>query len=186
MRIERNCLIFSLIWLLKGLIFIVKIWETIDAIVVALVLAVHIIQYVIQAYFIPTGSMEDTLRKGDHLFVEKITYGPIIPKMIGMTQQIHLSGISLRKVKRGDIVIFRPPHEKDKDYIKRCIAIPGDDFDIKDGYVYINGKKQIEPYVKDITMWPSQGFDSNDKKIKGIVPDGKVIVLGDNRNKFPG
>ena len=63
-----------------------KIWDFVDAIVVALVLAVHIIQYIIQAYYIPTGSMEDTLKVGDHLFVEKITYGPVIPQMIGMNE----------------------------------------------------------------------------------------------------
>ena len=99
-----------------------KIWEFIDAIAVALVLAVHIIQYVIQAYYIPTGSMEDTLKIGDHLFVEKITYGPIIPRLVGMEEPVHLSFLGVRKVERGDIVIFRPPHEIDKDYIKRCIA----------------------------------------------------------------
>ena len=159
-----------------------KIWEFIDAIVVALVLAVHIIQYVVQAYFIPTGSMEDTLKKGDHLFVEKITYGPIIPQMIGMNKHFHLYGLSVRGVERGDIVIFKPPHEKDKDYIKRCIAIPGDYFDIKNGYVYINGVKQIEPYVKDITTWPNDGFNFQTKnEIQGTVPAGKVIVMGDNR-----
>jgi signal peptidase I len=159
-----------------------KVWEFVDAIVVALVLAVHIIQYIIQAYYIPTGSMEDTLKKGDHLFVEKITYGPIIPQMFGMKKPIHLNKLSVRLVQRGDIVIFKPPHEKDKDYIKRCIAIPGDNFDIKEGFVYINGVKQLEPYVKDITMWPSEYFGSQKKNaIQGIVPKGKIVVLGDNR-----
>lgn len=126
-----------------------KIWEFIDAIAVALVLAVHIIQYVIQAYYIPTGSMEETLQIGDHLFVEKITYGPIIPKMMGMANPVHLNAFAVRGLQRGDIVIFTPPieSEKHKDYIKRCIALPGDEFHVKDNFVYINGVKQNEPYT---------------------------------------
>ena len=157
-----------------------KVWEFIDAVVVALVLAVHIIQYVVQAYYIPTGSMEDTLKIGDHLFVEKITYGPIIPAMYGMENPYHISCLGLRGIERGDIVIFRPPHEADKDYIKRCIAVPGDTFEIKEGSVFINNKKVNEPYTKGITRF--YNFGSNEKnEIEGVVPDGKIIVLGDNR-----
>jgi signal peptidase I len=156
-----------------------KIWEFIDAVVVALVLAVHIIQYIVQAYYIPTGSMEDTLQIGDHLFVEKITYGPIIPQMFGMEKAMHLSFLGIRGVQRGDIVIFRPPHEVDKDYIKRCIALPGDKFELKEGSVYINDKKLEEPYTKGVTRWYNFGGEKNE--IDGVVPKGKVIVLGDNR-----
>ncbi|MBN2158095.1 MAG: signal peptidase I [Spirochaetes bacterium] len=157
-----------------------KLWDFIDAIVVALVLAVHIIQYIIQAYYIPTGSMEDTLRVGDHLFVEKITYGPVIPQMIGMKKPVHLSCLGIRKIERGDIVIFRPPHDEDKDYIKRCIAVPGDRFDIREGKVYINDKAIEEPYVKGLTRSFNFGL-ARQNEIQGVVPEGKVVVLGDNR-----
>jgi signal peptidase I len=157
-----------------------KIWDFIDAIVVALVLAVHIIQYIIQAYYIPTGSMEDTLKVGDHLFVEKITYGPIIPQMICMKKPVHLSCLGLRSIKRGDIVIFRPPHDEDKDYIKRCIAVPGDKFEIKEGTVYINDRPQEEPYVKGITR-PFNFGPTKQNEITGVVPPGKIIAMGDNR-----
>jgi signal peptidase I len=160
-----------------------KIWEFVDAIVVALVLAVHIIQYVVQAYYIPTGSMEETLKIGDHLFVEKITYGPVIPKMLGMEKPIHLKFLAVRDIERGDIVIFTPPveSEKHKDYIKRCIALPGDEFHIDNGSVYINGEKQDEPY----TLGKPTDYDhfniSRHNSIEGVVPEGKIIVLGDNR-----
>ena len=160
-----------------------KIWEFADAIVVALVLAVHIIQYVIQAYYIPTGSMEETLQVGDHLFVEKITYGPIIPKMMGMENPVHLKNLAVRELKRGDIIIFTPPieSEKHKDYIKRCIALPGDEFHIKDNFVYINGVRQDEPY----TLGKPTDYDhfniNKFNDIEGVVPAGKVVVLGDNR-----
>ena len=153
-----------------------KIWEIVDAIAVALVLAVHIIQYLVQAYYIPTGSMEDTLLVGDHLFVEKITYGPIIPQMIGMEKPFHLSCLGVRPVQRGDIVIFRPPHEQDKDYIKRCIAVPGDKIEFRNGAVYINDKKLDEPYTKGLTFGQMRG-----PKVEGVVPEGKLVVLGDNR-----
>lgn len=157
-----------------------QVWDFLDAVVVALVLAVHIIQFVVQAYFIPTGSMKDTLLVGDHLFVEKITYGPVIPEMAFMEGPVRIEPLALREVRRGDIVIFRPPHEPDKDYIKRCIATPGDRFEIKDGAVYINGERQEEPYVKGITTYDN--FDSRMKdELEGIVPEGKLVVMGDNR-----
>jgi signal peptidase I len=153
-----------------------KIWEFIDAVAVALVLAVHIIQYIMQAYYIPTGSMEDTLLVGDHLFVEKITYGPIIPQMMGMSKPLHVRALGVRDIRRGDIVIFRPPHEEDKDYIKRCIAVPGDRIEFRNGSVYINDKKLDEPYTKGLTYDQPHG-----PQIQGEVPQGKLVVLGDNR-----
>ena len=157
--------------------FFKRVWEFIDAIAVALILAVHIIQYVIQAYYIPTGSMEDTLRKGDHLFVEKVTYGPMIPQMAFMDAPIHLDWLGIRDIKRKDIVIFRPPNEVDKDYIKRVVALPGERVEIKDGHVYINGEKLVEPYVKGSTFV----MNTHGKGILGVVPEGKVVVFGDNR-----
>lgn len=162
--------------------FYKKVWEFVDAVVVAMVLAVHIIQYIVQAYYIPTGSMEDTLRVGDHLFVEKITLGPVIPQMLGMSSPVYLGnyGLRIREMERGDIVIFKPPHEVDKDYIKRLIALPGENFEIKQGSVYIDGRKLDEPYVKGVTTYSYFG-NGYGESIEGVVPEGKVIVLGDNR-----
>ncbi len=154
-----------------------KAWDFFDAVLVAFILAMHIRQFIIQAYFIPTGSMEDTLQVGDHLLVEKITYGPIIPQMIGMKKQVHLYRLGLRKVQRGDIIIFRPPNEEEKDFIKRCIAVEGDEYHIKDGKVWVNGKALNEPYIKGITSY--RGF--SDRKIEGVVPRGYVVAMGDNR-----
>ncbi len=154
-----------------------KIWDFIDAVFVAFILAMHIRQFIVQAYFIPTGSMEDTLQIGDHLLVEKITLGPSIPQMLGMNHKIHLNCLAIRDIQRGDIVIFRPPHEREKDFIKRCIAISGDEFSIRDGFAYVNGKKVDDSYVKGITSYSGFG----DKKIEGKVPDGHILVLGDNR-----
>lgn len=155
-----------------------KTWEIIDAVVVALVLAVHIIQYVVQAYYIPTGSMTDTLLVGDHLFVEKFTYGPIIPQMLFMKKPVRLNFLKICDVKHGDIIIFRPPNEEDKDYIKRCIALPGDLLEFRNGDLYLNGEKQDEPYTGGKPTWTPEGRQPS---VEGIVPPGKVVVLGDNR-----
>ncbi|MCL2025341.1 MAG: signal peptidase I [Leptospirales bacterium] len=155
-----------------------KIWELIDAVAVALFLAVHIIQYIVQAYYIPTGSMEDTLLVGDHLFVEKVTYGPIIPQMMFMNEPVRIKLLSVCDVKRNDIVIFRPPHDQDKDYIKRCIAISGDLLEFKNDAIYINGERLNEPYVDGKPTRADGPFSS---QIQGVVPPGKLVVLGDNR-----
>ena len=157
-----------------------KIWEIGDAVVMAMILAVHIIQFVIQNFYIPTGSMENTLMVDDQLFAEKLTYGPRIPQMAGMKGEIHMKiPFISRDIQRGDVIIFHPPAPADeaKDYIKRCIAVAGDEFHIKDGAVWINGVKQNEPYVKGVTSY--RGF--NDIKLEGIVPAGMVIAMGDNR-----
>jgi len=157
-----------------------KIWEIGDAVVMAMILAVHIIQFVIQNFYIPTGSMENTLMVGDHLFAEKVTYGPRIPQMIGMSKELHIKiPFISRDIHRGDVIIFHPPApaDEEKDYIKRCIAVGGDEFHIKDGYVWINGVKQVEKYVKGVTSY--RGF--SEIKLEGVVPQGMVIAMGDNR-----
>lgn len=161
----------------KRTVMFKKIWEMFDAILVAFILAMHIRQFIIQAYYIPTGSMEDTLLVGDHLLAEKITYGPTIPQMIGMKKPIHLSFLSIRPVQRGDIIIFRPPNEEEKDFIKRCIAVEGDEVHIDDGAVWVNGVKLDEPYVKGVTSY--RGF--SEKRIEGVVPKGMIVAMGDNR-----
>jgi signal peptidase I len=158
-------------------LFFKKTYDFFDALLVAFILAMHIREYIIQAYFIPSGSMEDTLLIGDHLLVEKITYGPIIPKMIGMKKEIHLKFLGIRDIKRNDIIIFKPPNEIERDFIKRCIALPGDEVNIKNNAVYVNGKKLDEPFTKGFTNYDGFG----EKRIEGIVPEGNVVAFGDNR-----
>ncbi|MBN2400943.1 MAG: signal peptidase I [Spirochaetes bacterium] len=154
-----------------------KVYDFIDALLVAFILAMHIREYIIQAYFIPSGSMEDTLLIGDHLLVEKITYGPVIPKMMGMEKEIHLKFLGIRDIERNDIVIFKPPDEIERDFIKRCIALPGDDLQIKNNAVYVNDKKLDESFTKGFTNYDGFGL----KRIDGIVPEGMIVVFGDNR-----
>jgi signal peptidase I len=156
--------------------FLHKIWELGDAIVVAMILAVHIIQFLVQNFFIPTGSMISTLMINDHLFAEKLTYGPRIPRMAGMDSEIHMKiPLISRDVRKNDIIIFNPPAgEVDKDYIKRCIAVAGDEYHIKGGSVYVNGKRLEEKYTTGTT-------NPGPISLEGIVPKGMVIAMGDNR-----
>ena len=117
----------------------------------------------------------------DRLFAEKLTYGPRVPQMLGMKDEIILKiPFISRDVKRGDVIIFHPPApaDEEKDYIKRCIAVAGDEFHIKDNAVWINGVKQVEKYTKGNTSYA--GFNDINK-IEGIVPAGMVIAMGDNR-----
>ncbi|HEY1406258.1 MAG TPA: signal peptidase I, partial [Spirochaetota bacterium] len=113
-------------------------------------------------------------------FAEKLTYGPRIPQMIGMDKDIHIRiPLITRDIRRGDIIIFNPPvGEVEKDYIKRCIAVAGDEFHIKDNAVYINGQKMNESYTRGVTNYT--GF-SDRTLIEGVVPKGMVIAMGDNR-----
>jgi len=159
-------------------LFFKKVYDFFDALLIAFIFAMHIREYIIQAYFIPSGSMEDTLLIGDHLLVEKITYGPVIPKMTGMKKEVHLKFLGIRDIKRGDIIIFKPPNEIERDFIKRCIALPGDEVRIKNNAVYVNGKKiENTPNGKGFTNYDGFG----EKRIEGIVPEGNVVALGDNR-----
>lgn len=129
---------------------IVKEW--IETIVTAGLMALFIRAFFVQAYKIPTGSMEPTLigaepsknhsqTIGDHLLVEKITYGIVIPFTDIRLPYIH-------KPRRGDIVIFKYPYNVSKDYIKRVIGLPGETIQIISKVVYINGKRLDEPWLR--------------------------------------
>ncbi len=129
--------------------------------------AMMIREYAIQAYYIPNGSMEDTLLIGDHIFVEKLTYNKYF------TSRDCTNG---NCIQRGDLVIFSPPGDS-RIFIKRCIAIEGDQFNIKEGKVILNNEEITESYAKGTTTY--DGF--RDEKIEGKVPAGMIVVLGDNR-----
>lgn len=154
-----------------------RIRDSAEALFTATLLAVHIIQFLVQNYYIPTESMSTTLIENDNIFAEKISYGVRVPRMAGMKSELVLHPFS-RQPRRGEIVIFVPPEGENQshEYIKRVIALPGDDLRISGGKVILNGQLLDEPYVTGETTLNFTGFS-----IEGTVPDGKVVVMGDNR-----
>jgi signal peptidase I len=124
--------------------------------------------FVVQAYQIPSGSMENTLLVGDFLIANKNVYGPPIP-----FTSYKIKG---REPHRGEIVIFRSPTDS-KDYIKRVIGLPGEEIEIRDNEVFVDGRHLDEQYISLKGTPPHQ---SNYGPL--TIPEGHIFVLGDNRN----
>jgi signal peptidase I len=137
-----------------------EIREWIESLVVAVILALVIRTFVVQAFKIPTGSMRPTLLEGDRILVNKFIY-------------------KFQEPKRGDIIVFRYPGDKKKDFIKRLIAMEGDAVEIKDGDIYIDGEIVEDPFViRKIHYYNKSPYGSSDKKI--TIPEDSYYVLGDN------
>lgn len=150
--------------------------ENIEAILIAIVLALFIRTFIVQAFKIPSGSMKETLLIGDHILVNKFVYGVKIPFL----QKIL---IPVKTPRRGDIIVFRFPQEPDKDFIKRVIGIPGDVVEIKSKQVYINGKPVNHDFGmhNDPRVIPGM-IQPRDNYGPKTVPDNGYFVLGDNRD----
>lgn len=152
--------------------------DTIEAVVVALLLAFVIRAFVVQAFKIPSGSMLETLQIGDHLLVSKFAYDVRLPSTIWLDTT---DGKVLAKTgdpERGDIVVFKFPEDESKDFIKRVIGLPGETLEVRDKIVYINGAAIDEPYVvhsKYTTMPIRDNFGPV------VIPEGEFFVMGDNR-----
>src|SRR4026209_1900018 len=114
--------------------------EYFESIVIAVILALFIRTWVVQAFKIPTGSMENNLLVGDHLLVDKFVFSPA-------PTAIERALLPVREVKRGDVIVFKYPMEPERDFIKRVIGLPGETLEVKEKKVYINGKALDEPYV---------------------------------------
>ncbi|MEI8348779.1 MAG: signal peptidase I [Candidatus Omnitrophota bacterium] len=143
----------------------------VEAFVVALALVVFLRTFFFQIYKIPTTSMLRTLAPGDKIFVSKLVYGPKVP-----FTPLRLPGF--RKPERGEVVVFIPPKDRNKAYIKRLIGMPGDRVLIKDGNVYLNGKIMVDPRVARNYYYNQGEYGKEQKEI--IVPAGYYFFLGDN------
>jgi len=144
--------------------------EYAEIIVLAVALALFVRTFFIQAFRIPSESMEDTLLVGDFLFANKLVYGPKLP-FVGW----HLP--SIREPRPGDIIIFKYPGDEKTDYIKRCVAVEGQTVELKGTGLYVDGKLVDEDYTKYILGdRPSQQFGPY------TVPDGYIFMMGDNRD----
>lgn len=155
---------------------LVRAVEMAEALVVAVLLAVAIRWGLVQAFKIPSGSMLPTLQIGDHLLVNKVLYGPRIPYTAGRL-------FRLRAPKRGDIVVFAFPQDDSKDFIKRVIGEPGDEIQVRDKAVYVNGRPLRDPWGvhDDPTVFP-EGYEKRDNFGPVKVPAGQYFVMGDNRD----
>ncbi|MEJ2689116.1 MAG: signal peptidase I [Deltaproteobacteria bacterium] len=149
--------------------------EYAEAIAIALVLALFIRTFVIQAFKIPSGSMIPTLLVGDHILVNKFIYGirnPFTGKVLIPIEDVH----------RKDVIVFEYPVNPDQDFIKRVIGLPGDTILIKNKKVYVNG----EPLVVKSAIFQNplvlSGQEPRDNLGPITVPPHSYFVMGDNRD----
>jgi len=141
-----------------------------------------VMTFVVQAFQIPTGSMEPTLLVGDFLLVNKLVYANTISPLENKI-------LPRRDLRRQDIIVFKYPNELNKDYVKRVIGLPGEKFEIKNKEVYINDRLLEEKYkVHSDTQIISKNdyyhYDNNIRDNFGpvTVPPGEVFAMGDNRD----
>jgi signal peptidase I len=152
-------------------------------VVVAVILALFIRTFAVQAFKIPTGSMETNLLIGDHLLVNKLVYspsfGPLESALMGK-----------REIKRGHVVVFKFPEDPTRDFIKRVIGLPDETVEIRDKKVFIDGESLDEPYARFLE--PPLRHDDPEYGLRGeglrdnwgpqLVPAGHLFVMGDNRD----
>ena len=150
--------------------------EYAEAIVIAVLLALFIRTFIVQAFKIPSGSMLETLQIGDHLLVNKFIYGIKMP----FTGKVL---IPVREPQRGDIIVFKFPEDPSVDYIKRVVAVGGDTVEIQDKRLFVNGRlvsSGHEQYKDGRVISASES--PRDNCVPLTVPEGKLFVMGDNRD----
>ena len=157
--------------------------EYLEALLIAVIFAVFARTYAFQAFKIPTGSMEENLLVGDHILVNKFIYGPSVTSLERFLLPSH-------SVRHGDVVVFKFPDDPTRDFIKRCIGLPGDEIEIVDKVVFVNGRKlddQEYTYRTDSHVYPRSAFldqahRERDNYGPEIVPPGHYFFMGDNRD----
>ena len=156
--------------------------EYFESIVIAVILALFIRTFVVQAFKIPTGSMEENLLIGDHLLVNKFVFGPT-------ATPIERGVLPVGRIRRGDVIVFKYPEEPERDFIKRVIGLPGETVELREKRVFINGTRLDEPYVHFLQP-PGQNsefhevtsFDVRERYGPVTVPPTHFFVMGDNRD----
>ncbi len=144
--------------------------EWVESIVVALLLAMVIRTFVVQAFKIPTGSMRTTLLEGDLILVNKFIYGAKVPLT-------NFRFPAVRKPQRGDVVVFIYPQDPKKDFIKRLVGLPGESVEIRNSKIYINDQPL------DVATFNRPYYNRGDFGLEGrkiLVPKDSYFVLGDN------
>jgi signal peptidase I len=151
--------------------------EYAESILIAVLLALVIRTFIVQAFKIPSGSMEDTLAIGDHILVNKFIYGSQIPFTSDRV-------LKIRDPRQGDVIVFEYPEDPSKDFIKRVVGVPGDTVEVKNKRVYVNGKLYANPHEvhKEPDTVPKE-MNPRDFKDPVKVPAGNYFVMGDNRDR---
>jgi signal peptidase I len=157
--------------------------EYLESIVVAVILALFIRTFAVQAFKIPTGSMETNLLIGDHLLVNKLVYSPSLGPLESTI-------LGKKRIQRGHIVVFKFPEDPTRDFIKRVIGLPGETVEIRDKQVFIDGKPIEETYAHfrepplrhDDLEYGLRGESIRDSWGPQVVPEGDLFVMGDNRD----
>ena len=156
--------------------------ENIEAILIALLIAIVVRTFAVQAFKIPSGSMLETLQIGDHILVNKIVYGTPIDIPFTDINLFWMPG--LYKPQRNDIIVFKYPEDPKRDFIKRAVAVGGDVVEVKDKVLYVNGQQVSEPFaVRKDDMVRPRSMDKRDNVGPFAIPQGKVFVMGDNRDQ---
>jgi signal peptidase I len=153
--------------------------EYFESIVIAVILALFIRTFVVQAFKIPTGSMENNLLVGDHLLVNKFVFAPT-------ETSLERTLLPIDPIERGDVIVFKYPEEPERDFIKRVIGLPGERLEVRHKRVYINGRLLEEPYVHYL-LPPRPNdqespFDKRENYGPVTVPANQYFVMGDNRD----
>jgi signal peptidase I len=156
--------------------------EFAQAVLVAVVLALFVRTFLLQAFVVPSPSMEKTVLVGDHVVVNKFIFAPrAFPSLDRF--------LPCRPVRRGDVIVFKFPEDPRRDFVKRAVALPSDRLEIRDKTVFINGRRENEPRVlhSDPRIWPDErelpeGLRRRDQIAQISVPAQAYFVLGDNRD----
>jgi signal peptidase I len=154
-----------------------KVQEYTESLLIAALIAFFVRGFIIQAFKIPSGSMEPTLLVGDHLLVNRLSYVMKVP----FTDIVLLN---LGRPERGDVLVFRYPVDRTKDFIKRVIGREGDTIEIRDKVIYLNGQKMEDPHAffAEDSMIPA-AFAPRDNFGPVTVPKDCYFVMGDNRDR---
>ena len=150
--------------------------EWLEALAVAVILALFIRTFVVQAFKIPSGSMIPTLVVGDHILVNKFIYGVYIPLL-------DIWALGPWAPRRGDIIVFKYPYDETRDFIKRVVGLPGEVVEVRERQVYIDGKPLDESYpIYKAPVLTANPHSPGDFYGPVTVPEDKLFVLGDNRD----
>ncbi len=156
--------------------------EFLEAILTAVVFALFVRTFLVQAFVVPTSSMEKTVLAGDHVVVNKFVFGP-------RAFAAWDGWLPRRTLRRGDVIVFKFPEDPRRDFVKRIVALPGDVVEIRDKVLSVNGRREAEPraFHSEARVWPDdqelpEALRRRDQVPSFQVPGRSFFALGDNRD----